>query len=172
MIICPHCGIEVLEGDDYCDECQHSLTDLSIPVPGTAVEKGLLKDQIELLAPKPPLTAQLGTSVGDVLQQMVSASVGCVIVVDGDTIKGIFSERDALMRLNADVATQLDKPIESLMTADPITLRANDKIAFALHKMHVGGLRHLPILKDGALLGVISIRDILEYLAERIKVPV
>ena len=171
MIVCPHCGSEVIEGSDYCDDCQHSLTDLSMPEPTTAVEKGLLKDQIEQLSPKSPLTVEVGSSVGDVLQKMVGESIGCVIVVDGTAIKGIFSERDALMRLNADVASMLDKPIESVMTSDPVTLNAEDKIAFALHKMHVGGYRHLPILKDGGLLGVISIRDILEYLAQRITVP-
>ena len=54
------------------------------------------------------------------------------------------------------------------MTADPVTLETSDKIAFALHKMNVGGYRHLPILFDGKLAGVISIRDILRYLTERI----
>ena len=56
------------------------------------------------------------------------------------------------------------------MTADPVTLETNDKIAFALHKMNVGGYRHVPILFHGKLAGVISIRDILRYLTERIAV--
>ena len=167
MIICPFCGSENLEGADLCDECQHSLTDLSIPVPSSPLERGLLKDRIELLEPRAPLTAEVGTSVGKVLQQMVAESIGCVLVVDGDQIKGIFSERDALMRLNADAASLADRPIESLMTPDPVTLRTTDKIAFALHKMHVGGYRHIPILADDKLVGVISIRDILNYLTER-----
>jgi CBS domain-containing protein len=54
------------------------------------------------------------------------------------------------------------------MTANPVTLEANDKIAFALQKMDVGGYRHIPILFNGKLAGVISIRDILRYLTERI----
>ena len=168
MIVCPHCGSENLEGADLCDDCQHSLTDLSVPELATAVERGLLKDRIEMLEPRSALTTTVGTSVGEVLNQMVDAGIGCVIVVDGDQIKGIFSERDALMRLNAEVASLKDKPIESLMTPDPVTLDAQDKIAFALHKMHVGGYRHLPILSDGQLQGVISIRDILQYITERI----
>ena len=56
------------------------------------------------------------------------------------------------------------------MTQQPVTLDTNDKIAFALHKMNVGGYRHLPILFEGKLAGVISIRDILRYLTERIAV--
>ncbi len=54
------------------------------------------------------------------------------------------------------------------MTADPVTLETNDKIAYALQKMNVGGYRHIPILFEGKLAGVISIRDILRYLTERI----
>ncbi|MCH8839763.1 MAG: CBS domain-containing protein [Planctomycetes bacterium] len=174
MITCPSCGAENLEGADVCDDCQHSLTDLSFPVPLTAVEEGLLEDQIEILAPKTPLTVSLGTSVGEVLKKMVDQSIGCVIVVDdngdGDQVRGIFTERDALMRLGANVATYVEEPIESLMIPDPITLNARDKIAFALHKMHVGGYRHIPILSEEKLIGVISIRDILNYLTERIGV--
>ena len=80
------------------------------------------------------------------------------------------TERDALMRLGADVATYTEEPIESLMVPDPVTLNARDRIAFALHKMHVGGYRHIPILSEEKLVGVISIRDILNYLTERIGV--
>ncbi len=171
MITCPFCGAENLEGVDVCDDCQQTLTDLSSPVPSTAVEAGLLKDRIEILSPKTPLTVSLGTSMGEVLKKMVDKSVGCVIVVDGDQVRGIFTERDALMRLGADVATYVEEPIESLMIPDPVTLNARDRIAFALHKMHVGGYRHIPILSEEKLVGVISIRDILNYLTERIGVP-
>ena len=168
MIACPHCGAENLEGADLCDDCHHSLTDLSFPVPKTSVEAGLLNDLIETLVLREPVTASPRETVGEVIQKMVDASVGCVIVNDGDEIKGIFTERDALLKVNAEIATLRDKPVESVMTPDPITLQSTDNIAFALHKMHVGGYRHVPILKDGALMGVISIRGILEYMAPRI----
>jgi len=171
MIACPFCGSENLEGADICDDCQHSLTDLSIPQPSTSVERGLMKDRIETLAPKAPLSVDADTPVGEVLHKMVAKSIGCVMIVDGDSLQGIFSERDALMKLNVEAAQFSDRPIRSVMTLDPVTLDSQDKIAFALHKMHVGGYRHLPILTDGKLSGVVSIRDILRYLTERIGVP-
>ena len=62
----------------------------------------------------------------------------------------------------------MKRPISQFMTADPVTLETSDKIAYALHKMNVGGYRHMPILFEGKLAGVISIRDILRYLTERI----
>jgi len=170
MIACPFCGNENLEGADVCDDCQHSLTDLSFPQPRTPVERGLLKDRIETLAPKKPLTVSPETPIGEVLDQMVAQSIGCVMVVEDGALIGIFSERDALMNLNVDAAELSDRPIRSVMTSDPVTLDAKNRIAFALHKMHVGGYRHLPILTEGELTGVISIRDILRYLTDRIGV--
>jgi CBS domain-containing protein len=92
------------------------------------------------------------------------------MIVDNEKLVGIFSERDALMKLNIDAAKFLSRPIAQFMTADPVTLETNDKIAFALHKMNVGGYRHVPILFHGQLVGVISIRDILRYLTDRITV--
>ncbi len=171
MITCPFCGSENLEGADICDDCQHSLTDLSFPVPSTAVERGLLKDTIDSLSPKVPSTVSPEALVGDVLKKMVDESIGCVVVVDGPEVRGIFTERDALMRLGADVASYVDRPIESVMTPDPAMLNADGTIAFALHKMHVGGYRHVPLLRDGKLVGVISVRDILNYLTQRITAP-
>ena len=172
MINCPHCGTEVLEGADFCDECQHSLTDMSIPQPGTAVERGLMKDRIQTLNPKVPYTVTPDTTIGTVLQSMIDESIGCVMVVDDDHLLGIFSERDALLKLNSEVAQYVERPIRAFMTPEPITLESTDRIAFALHKMHVGGYRHVPVMTDGKLTGVISIRDILNYLTEKIGMPV
>ena len=77
---------------------------------------------------------------------------------------GIFSEVDALMKINTNVAQYADRPMSSVMTPNPVALEMEDRIAFALHKMHVGGYRHLPIMEQGRLVGVISIRDILHSL--------
>ncbi len=171
MIACPYCGSDNTEGTDVCNDCQHSLTDLDHPALETPVERGLMKDRIDALSPKKPLTVTPHTSIGEVLSQMTTASIGCVMIVEGDELLGIFSEYDAVHKVNIDAAQLADRPISSVMTPAPITLEAKDKIAFALHKMHVGGYRHLPIMTKGKLTGVVSIRDILNYLSERIGVP-
>ena len=169
MINCPFCGAENMEGSDLCDQCQHSLTDMSLPHPASAVEKGLLKDRIEVLQPRPPLTVAPETPVGDVLKRMVAEGIGCAAIVDGERrLLGLFTERDALLRMNVDAAKMAVKPVSSLMTKNPATLRARDKIAFALQRMNVGGFRHIPILDDDEkLVGVISVRGILQYLTDR-----
>jgi CBS domain-containing protein len=168
MILCPYCDAENIEGADTCAECEASLTDLSVRVPVTSVEDDLMRDLIERLWPKTPSKVAPNTPVGEVLDKMVGETIGCVMVVEGDNLVGIFSERDALMKLNTDAEKFKDRPISQFMTPNPDTLQTSDKIAFALHKMNVGGYRHIPILFDGKLAGVISIRDILRYLTERI----
>lgn len=168
MIICPSCGHENIEGVDHCEECQLSLSELSHPQPRTAVEQGLLKDRIETLEPHKPLTVTVDTPIAEVLAKMVAESIGCVMVLEGGELVGIFTEKDALMKVNTKAAQLANQPISSVMTRSPETLEMKNKIAFALHKIHVGGYRHLPILSDGKLVGVSSIRDILNYLAARI----
>jgi len=167
-IICPYCEAEIIEGADECESCGEALAHLSRRIPTSSVEADLVRDRIERLWPKSPATVAPNAPVGDVLKQMVDKRIGCVMVVDNGKLVGIFSERDALMKLNTDAPKFLRRPISQFMTADPVTLETNDRIAFALHKMNVGGYRHVPILFQGELAGVISIRDILRYLTERI----
>jgi CBS domain-containing protein len=167
-IVCPYCEAENMEGADECEACGEALTHLSRRIPTSSVEADLLRDRIEQLWPKSPSTVAPDVPIGAVLKRMVDQAIGCVMVVDKGKLVGIFSERDALMKLNTDAKKFLSRPISQFMTPDPVTLETNDKIAFALHKMNVGGYRHIPILFEGELAGVISIRDILRYLTERI----
>lgn len=166
MTLCPACGHENLEGADVCSACQLSLTELSFPQPRTTLEKGLMTDRIKLLEPRKPLTVKPTDTIGDVLKKMVAEKIGCVMVMDGEQIAGIFTEFDALMQINTNVKAMANQPISVVMTDKPVTLKLENKIAYAVHQMHVGGYRHLPILSDGKLVGVSSIRDILHYLAQ------
>lgn len=168
MILCPYCSAENIEGSDLCDQCQNSLMDLSLRPLSSDVERGLFRDRIEALKPREPFSVGPDVSVGEVLKTMVGRGIGCVVIVEGGRLLGLFSERDALMRVNVDAARMASRPVSEVMTVNPATLRSRDKIAYALHRMNVGGFRHIPILDDDdKLAGVISIRDILRYLTER-----
>jgi len=171
MSTCPACGFNNTPGADVCEKCGSSLDFLSEPVPSSLVEERLLTDEIRDLNPRKPLIVAPDARVGDVLQILVDQGIGCVLVVDphreeGDQLVGIFSERDALMRLGVRYADLLDRPISEFMTGTPETLSLGDKIAFALHKMDLGGYRHVPILDGKQIAGVISVRDIMRYLAD------
>lgn len=165
---CPWCGADNLDGVDDCAACGQSLSDAHLPDPPTVVEQGLLADHVPVLAPQTPVAAAADTPVRDVLRAMVDAGTGCVVVADGNRPVGIFSERDALMRLNTDAPAMGGRPVSDFMTAPPDTLAPDAKVAFAVQRMAVGGYRHIPIVgADGDLAGIVSVRDILRYLTER-----
>lgn len=173
MIICPLCNYENLDGADVCEQCESSLSELSNPTPHTREERHILKDRIFLLSPRRAITVSVNATVSEVLQTLVKQNVGCVVVMDADEVVGIFTERDALMRINVDAEELAEHPISDFMTPAPQTLEITDRIAFALQKMDVGGYRHIPILTDGRLTGVISLRDILTYISTHLlTVPV
>ena len=167
MLLCPYCGSENIEGADDCAECGQPLADSHLTPPHSAVERGLLRDRISYLAPKRAITTASTTPVGDVLRLMVEHRIGCVVVVDGEQPVGIFSERDALRKLNTQAAEFAGRPVSEFMTPNPQTLVADAKIAFAVQRMDLGGYRHLPIVGHrGELVGIISARDILRYLVD------
>ncbi len=170
MIVCPYCARELIEGEDTCPECRASLADLHLPTPATAVERALVSDHIHELAPNPPLAVPSDMPVGEVLQKMVDESVGCLLVIDDGELKGVFSERDALLKLGAEVESRRERPVSEFMTPSPETLEDTAKVAFAVQRMDLGGYRHLPIVDaQRTVTGVISVRDILAYLTDRIQ---
>lgn len=172
-IPCPYCEFNNTEGADACDQCGQPLTDMHLSDPQTAVERGLLKDRISDLLPKKPICVNSTTTAGEVLKLMNEHGIGCCFVTDsGQSIVGVFSERDALLRLGNQAEDNWDAPISQFMTANPESLKSSAKIAFAVHQMDVGHYRHLPILDgDNKAIGVISVRDILRYLTSKAFEP-
>ena len=172
-IPCPYCEFENTEGADACGQCGQPLTDMHLSDPQSAVERGLLKDRISDLLPKKPICVTSTTPAGEVLKLMNEQGIGCCFVIDGgESIVGVFSERDALLRLGNQASEQWDTPISQFMTPNPESLKESAKIAFAVHQMDLGHYRHLPILDDEEkAVGVISVRDILRYLTSKAFEP-
>jgi predicted transcriptional regulator len=171
MTICPYCSAENIEGADVCEECGQPLADLHLAKPATAVERSLLKDRVQTLLKeeKLPITVAPSRPVGEVLELMVAKGIGCVLVVGEGKMVGIFSERDALLKLNAEAPQLSSRPVSEFMTQNPESLQSTAKIAFAVHKMVLGSYRHIPIVdEEGRATSIISARDILRYLAREI----
>jgi CBS domain-containing protein len=166
MINCPFCDEENIDGVDECAECGQPLDFLSKPRTNSPIERSLVKDRVYMLSPRKPFTVDAETPVRDVLNLLIDQKIGCVVVVQNGEMIGIFTERDALMRLNTEAVRLGDRPIADFMTPSPETVDIDASIAFALHKMNIGGYRHIPVLSDGKTTGVISVRDILRYITE------
>ena len=172
MILCPNCDALNIDGADDCEQCGQPLAESHLSPPTNNVERCLLNDRVSVLGPKPAITVAPATPIGDVLRLMVEHRIGCVIVAEGNRPVGIFSERDALRKLNTAAVELARQPVSEFMTSNPQTLLADAKIAFAVQRMDLGSYRHLPIVdKQGDLVGIISARDIVRYLTDKMTAP-
>jgi CBS domain-containing protein len=135
--------------------------------PARSLSDGFLREPISVLQPANPVCADRATSVGDVVRQMQEHHIGCVLVVDGGKLVGVFTERDLLCDVFGSGADTDSAAVDGFMTENPETLRPNDPIVFALNKMSLGGFRHIPLVDDeGRPVGVISVKDIADYIAD------
>ena len=88
--------------------------------------------------------------------------VGALIVCDGDRVVGVISERDVVKAVAADGAAGLGKPVSAYMTRDVIFAEPGETVAILMGRMTDRRIRHLPVLKDDRLSGVISIGDVVK----------
>ena len=113
------------------------------------------------------VTARPDESAADAIRRMLSSGIGSVIVIDENVPVGMFTERDVL-RLAAEGTDFETIPVRRAMTPRPLTIAAGDDILEASQMMAERKLRHLPVTEDGNLVGIVSMRDVLAYLAERL----
>ena len=162
---CPYCERPVIEGADHCDECGLPLDDRSLPPPDSAVELALLTDRVSQFEGRRPLLISATLPVREAIKLLALNNIGCMLVVDKSELVGIFTERDVLMKVTDNLADLGDKPVSQFMTAHVESLPKTAKVAFALHRMDLGGYRHVPILNEtGRPVGIFSIREMLRYL--------
>jgi len=88
--------------------------------------------------------------------------IGAVLVLAGGKIDGIISERDIVRELGARGPGILEEPVRAVMTTKVMTCRRNDTVASLMEKMTEGKFRHLPVVEDGQLIGLISIGDVVK----------
>ncbi|MBT8067033.1 MAG: CBS domain-containing protein [Gammaproteobacteria bacterium] len=101
-------------------------------------------------------------SIREVLGALASRNVGALVVsTDGETVEGIISERDIVRGLNKLGAELLDKSARELMTGKVVTCRVTDRAAGVMAIMVSKHLRHMPVVEDGKLVSMLSIRDLL-----------
>jgi CBS domain-containing protein len=164
-MICPSCGFENIQGADECENCGADLRTADLPEPGTAFESKLVEVPLSEVHPHLPMTISPTATAADAVRQMQEASVGCLVVTDDGVVRGVLSERDLVLK--TDSAALDGTPVSALMTADPVVLRADDSVAVAIHKMAVGGFRHIPLVADGGhATGIVSARDLFKYILD------
>ena len=105
------------------------------------------------------LTTEPGERLQDAAHRMVERRVGAILVLDGERLAGILTERDVLRAVGTgyDPASR----VSDWMTRNPETIEPGDTIDDALGLMNHGGFRHLPVTEGERLVGIISVRDLL-----------
>ena len=106
-------------------------------------------------------TVDANATVADATDQMVRGRFGSIVVVRGDMIEGIFTERDVLRAVSRGADPGQAK-VSEWMTADPVTADPSLDCQEAAETMLSGGFRHLPVVEDDRLAGIVSLRDLLK----------
>jgi CBS domain-containing protein len=109
------------------------------------------------------VTVPPGTTVQEVAELLSSRRIGAVIVsADGKRAKGIVSERDIVRELGRRGTACLNEKVESLMTAKIISCTRQESTDMVLGRMTDGRFRHMPVIEDGMMVGLISIGDVVK----------
>jgi len=108
-------------------------------------------------------------SVREAVALLAERKIGAMPVIDGDEVAGILSERDVIYCLARDGAAMLDWPVTRIMTAPAITIDRSVSALAALSQMTKRRIRHLPVIEDGRLIGLVSIGDLVAYRIARIE---
>lgn len=107
-------------------------------------------------------SVQVGTKVYDVVKFMADKSVGLVPVLDGDKLVGVFSERDLVKRIIAVDKDVKETTVDEVMSTNLVVAKINESSAEALAKMKEAKTRHILVIDGEKLVGVLSLRDLLE----------
>jgi CBS domain-containing protein len=162
-LICPVCRFGNFPGDDTCANCGADLTSVDTPQQVTTFRGELLGLHLNDLGAPAPHLIDAGASIDDAIQRMRADAADCLLVTEDGALVGIFTDRDAILKV-AGQPTQ-GRTVAEVMTHDPVILRSGDPVAVAIHKMAIGGFRHVPIVDGGQVTGVVSARDVFRHLA-------
>lgn len=163
---CPSCDHENIPGSEQCDECGLDLAGLDVEAWDYNPEDPLLARSISTLAIKEPIIVRPDATVTEVVKAMLDGHQGCVLVTDEQNgLVGVFTERDLAVRVAAPGRDADKTLVQEVMTRGPVALHPEDPLAWALHRMAVDGYRHLPLLEDGRVAGLLSVRAVLASLS-------
>jgi CBS domain-containing protein len=108
-------------------------------------------------------TTQPHRTLREVVELLAAKGIGAVVVADASmSVLGILSERDVVRVIARHGAAALDDPVSRFMTSKVTTITRDDTIDHVMQTMTEGRFRHLPVVEDGRLIGIISIGDVVK----------
>jgi CBS domain-containing protein len=115
----------------------------------------------ELIQGQDTYLAEPGQTVLETVRVMVERNIGSVPVVHNGKLIGIFTERDLMSRVVAEDRDPRATAVVEVMTDDPLVITPDEDLEACTALMRRHGFRHLPVCRDGDLVGIVSLRDIL-----------
>lgn len=126
----------------------------------------ILQDKGTAVATVPPQA-----TVSELLAKLAELNIGAVVVSeDGETIAGIVSERDVVRRLHERGPDILRQPVSTIMTADVRTCTPETKVDQLRRTMTDHRVRHVPVVRDGRLAGIVSIGDVVKSAIQELEI--
>ena len=102
-------------------------------------------------------------TISEAAKLLADRRIGSVLVMTGEHLEGVLSERDIVRALSERGAAILDEPVRNIMTTQVMTCRWTDTISLIMEKMTDGKFRHLPVVEEQRVVGVISIGDVVKH---------
>jgi len=120
-----------------------------------------MKSIRSIVANRDTVTVDSMTSVLDAARVMSARHIGAVPVVDGERVVGIFTERDVMARIVAEARDPRTTPISQVMSTDLVVTEINESFEACQARMQQARVRHILVLDNGRLAGIISLRDLM-----------
>jgi len=120
-----------------------------------------MKSIRSIVANRETVTVDSMTSVLDAARVMSARHIGAVPVVDGERLVGIFTERDVMARIVAEARDPHATPIGDVMSTDLVVTEINETFDACLARMQQARVRHVLVLDNGRLAGIVSLRDLM-----------
>lgn len=102
-------------------------------------------------------------TVAQVARQMATLRVGAIIVLENQKLRGVFSERDLMMRVVLERLDPEATPVSDVMSTEVVTIDESEGIEFAMESMRANQCRHLPVLNGEEVVGFLSMRDLMHF---------
>jgi predicted transcriptional regulator len=151
--------------DDYLEEELQIMKERDKEAP--ALSGDTFKLPISELTFRPIKPIDVSSTIGDAIKIMQENKVGSVAITKEKKLAGIFTERDVLLKVLGSDKYDMDTNITEVMTKDPVYLLKDDKIAYLMHNMHVGGFRHIPIVDENKEpVTIISIKGVNSFILD------
>ena len=112
------------------------------------------------------LTVDINESVLDAINLMAQVNIGAVLVQEGDRIAGIFTERDYLQKIALKSLSSNNTRVGDVMTTPVVSADPEDSVQQCMETMTTCRCRHLPVVKNGKLLGIVSIGDLVKKMLD------